>query len=209
MGFVHSARRFRAINAKLRKVGKGASLQERINVRLKLSKQVYGGKGHLILAGAGGKHICAACIQLDGRPDLIVDQTLYWRFVEDESEAWYFVGMLGSRAMTEAILPFNPKGAFGERHIHALPYRVMAEYDPDNEDHREISVLARIVAARAADLIEVDDYLADPSKSLARRRTRLRERLWRTDDFKRLDRICSAVLGTSAVLDQSSVAVES
>ena len=47
--------------------------------------------------------------------------------------------MLGSRDMTEAILPFNPKGAFGERHIHALPYRLIPEYDPNNEDHWKIS----------------------------------------------------------------------
>ena len=205
MGFVETARRFHAINKKLKAIGKGASLQERINVRLKLTKQTYSRNGYLVLAGAGGKHICAASVPVASRTDLVVDQTLYWRFVVNADEASYFVGMLGSRAMTEAILPFNPKGAFGERHIHALPYRLMPEYDPHNEDHRKISALTHLVSAKAVAIVEADGYLQDPNKSLNVRRTQVRERLWRTDDFKQLDRLCSAVLGTSASLDDSGL----
>ena len=208
MGFLETARRFRAINTKLKAVGKGTSLQERIDVRLKLTKQVYGSKGYLVLAGAGGKHICAACVAITGVADLVVDQTLYWRFFVDGGEAYYFVGMLGSRAMTEAILPFNPKGAFGERHIHALPYRLMPEYDPNNEDHRKISALTRIVSMHAAEIVDSDDYIQDPNRALTVRRTRLREKIWRTDDFTHLDRLCSAVLGTSAFLDDSKPETE-
>ena len=208
MGFVETARRFRAINTKLKAVGKGTSLQERIDVRLKLTKQVYGSKGYLVLAGAGGKHICAACVPVTGVADLVVDQTLYWHFVVDDGEAYYFVGMLGSRAMTEAILPFNPKGAFGERHIHTLPYRLMPEYDPNNEDHRKISALTRLVSMHAAGIVDSDDYVQDPNRALTVRRTRLREKIWRTDDFTHLDRLCSAVLGTSALLDDSKPETE-
>ena len=203
MGFIETARRFRVINTKLEGVGKGISLQARIDVRSKLTKQVYGTDGYLILSGAGGKHICAACIAVNGGIDLVVDQTLYWRFVAGEHEAWYCVGILGSRAMTEAITPFNPKGAFGERHIHALPYRLMPRFDPKNEDHTNIWALARLISEEAAKIVGDDDYLQDPNKALTRRRTRLRERLWRTDDFKQLDRLCSSALGTSAFLDDS------
>ena len=103
--------------------------------------------------------------------------------------------------MTQAIMPFNPKGAFGERHIHALPFRLMPEYDPSNEDHRKISALSHLVSAKAAELVDADAYLQDPNRALTVRRTRLRERLWRTDDFKHLDRLCSAVLETNAFLD--------
>ena len=208
MGFVESARRFRGINLELKKVGQGKSLQERIDVRSKLTKQVYGGNGYLVIAGAGGKHLCAACVPINARSDLVVDQTLYWRFVEDEEEALYFVGMLGSRAMTEAILPFNPKGAFGERHIHALPYRLMPEYDPSNDDHRTIGTLTCLVSAKAAEIVDADDYLQNPDRALAVRRSRLRERLWRSDDFRQLDRLCSAVLGTGAFLEESELEAE-
>ena len=201
MGFIETARRFRAINTSLINVGKGESLQERINFHTKLTKQIFGTNGYLILAGAGGKHICAACIPLTGATDLVVDQTLYWRFISGEDEAWYCVGMLGSQAMTEAIKPFNPKGAFGERHIHALPYRLMSRFDPINEDHIRIGTLAQLIADEAANIIAGDDYLQDPNKSLPRRRTRLRERLWSIAAFNELNQTCSAVLGTTLVAD--------
>ena len=202
LGFVETARRFRAINTVLKGLGQGASLQKRIDVRSKLKKQVYGSKGYLVLSGAGGKHICAACVPITNVIDLVIDQTLYWRFFADVSEAYYFVGMLGSHAMTEAILPFNPKGAFGERHIHALPYRLMPDYDPNNDDHRQISTLTRAVSMHAAEIVDASDYIQDPNEVLTVRRTRLRNKIWLTDDFRQLDRICAAVLGTSTLLEK-------
>ena len=202
MGFIETARRFRAINTKLKNVGKG-SLQERIDVRMKLTKQVFGKNGYLFLAGAGGKHICAACIPLTDNTDLVVDQTLYWRCIPGKDEAWYCVGMFGSRAMTEAITPFNPKGAFGERHIHTLPYRLMPGFDPNNIDHARIGTLARLIAVEAANIVAGDDYLQDPNRALTRRRTRLREKLWSTADFNELDRLCSAVLGKTVATEDA------
>ncbi len=109
--------------------------------------------------------------------------------------------MLGSHAMTEAITPFNPKGGFGERHIHALPYRLMPEFDSDNEDHTMIGALTRLIADEAGNIVAGDDYLRDPNKALTARRTRLRERIWATTGFKELDQLCSAVLGTTAFAD--------
>ena len=201
IGLVETARRFRAINAGLAHVGKGASLQARIDVRRKLTKQVLRSEGYLLLAGAGGKHICAACVPLAGDTDLIVDQTLYWRVIPSEAEACYCVGMLCSHAMTEAIRPFNPRGAFGERHIHALPYRLMPAFDPGNDTHQRIGDLARCLAGEAQQVIAGNDYLQDPHNPLTARRTRLRERLQTTGTFTELDQYCSAVLGMTAAPD--------
>ncbi len=201
IGLVETARRFQSINARLADVGNGASLQERIDVRRKLTQQVLGTEGYLVLAGAGGKHICAACVPLAGGTDLIVDQTLYWRVVPSAIEAWYCVGMLCSHAMTEAIRPFNPRGAFGERHIHALPYRLMPAFDPDNDTHQRIGDLARLIAREAQQIVAGNSYLRDPNNALTARRTRLRERLRATAAFTELDRYCSAVLGTTAIAD--------
>lgn len=198
MGFTQTARRFRAINDKLEQVGQGKTLQQRIDERLKLTNQVLGDEGYLILAGAGGKHICAACVPITGDSDLVVDQTLYWRVVPGEDEAWFCVGMLNSHAMTEAITPFNPKGAFGERHIHALPYRLMPAFDPSNEDHVQVAVLARQAAALAEDIVAGDDYLRDPNKALTARRTRLRKKIQDSEPFQELEQLCAGVLGTTA-----------
>lgn len=201
MGYTETARRFQAINKKLKAVGQGNTLQERIDLRGKLTKQVFGAGGHLILAGAGGKHICAACLPVSDVADLVIDQTLYWKVFQNEDEAWFCTGMLNSQAMTQAIMPFNPKGAFGERHIHALPYHLMPPFDPANDDHLRIAALAREAAAIAQTVVAGDVDLSNPNCALTRRRTRLRVRLSETDQVRELEALCAAALGTTALAE--------
>lgn len=203
LGFTQTARRFRAINKKLEQVGQGKTLQKRIDERGKLTKQVLGVSGLLVVAGAGGKHICAGCVPVAQARDLVIDQTLYWQVVSDEWEAWYRIGLLNSHAMTEAINPFNPKGAFGERHIHALPYRLMPAYDPSNEDHLHIAHYAKQIAALVQGVVAADAYLSDPNRALTARRTKLRRKLGETLEFQALEHLCAAVLGTTAFGDES------
>lgn len=198
MGLTQTARRFQDINTKLQEVGQGKSLQERIDERGKLVKQVFGTDGHLLIAGAGGKHICAACLPVADAQDLVIDQTLYWKVITSADEAWFFAGMLNSHAMTDAITPFNPKGAFGERHIHALPYRLMPAFDASNEDHRQIGQLACEVSAAARTMVAADAYLNDPTRALHIRRSKLRDMLIAIEQVRELELLCAAVLGTTA-----------
>jgi len=158
-------------------------------------------RGHLTLAGAGGKHICAACVPVAVYSDLVVDQTLYWRVVSDEDEALFCVGMLNSHAMTEAIMPFNPEGAFGPRHIHTLPYRLMPAFDPLNEDHAHIAALAGQITADAREAVAADAYLRNPDRKLADRRARLRDVIQESEPGQHLERLCGAILGTKAFVD--------
>ena len=197
MGFTETARRFRTINDRLETVGQGKSLQERVDERGKLIKQALGYTGYLIVFGAGGKHVCAACIPLADGSDLAIDQTLYWQVIQNEEEAWFHVGILNSHAMTEAIMPFNPRGDFGERHIHALPYRLMPAYDPANEGHERIAILARQVAGQARAMVVADDYLGDPNRALHIRRSRIRKTLQATAELQELEWLCAAALGTT------------
>ncbi|WP_027068450.1 N-6 DNA methylase [Euryhalocaulis caribicus] len=206
MGFTNTARRFTAINARLASVGAGNTLEYRINVRNKLTNQQFGDAGCLVLSGAGGKHICAACLPLTEANALVIDQTLYWQVVPDEHEAWFRTGVLNSSALTDAILPFNPEGDFGPRHIHTLPYRLMPAFDPFNEDHQRIAELARQLAAIAAAAVAGDAYLGDPNRSLPVRRRKMREALAATDEKKKLEKLCAALLGTSAPQDEPEAA---
>ena len=198
MGLTQTARRFHAINEKMGQAGSHKSLQECIDERGKLSKQVFGADGHLILAGAGGKHICAACLPVAEAEDMVIDQTLYWKVIPDENAAWFFVGMLNSHAMTEAITPFNPKGDFGERHIHTLPYRLMPPFDPANDNNARIAVLAQELSWIAIGIVAADEYLNDPNRYLPTRRTRLRSELSATEEFTELEALCAATLGTTS-----------
>jgi hypothetical protein len=198
MGHTQSARRFATINASLKNVGKGKSLQERIDERKKLTRQVIGKEGFVVLSGAGGKHICAAAIPAAEAHSLAIDQTLYWQVFDDEDRAFFRVGMLNSHAMTEAVSPFNPKGDFGERHIHTLPYRLLPAYDPANEDHCRIAALARQVADDAAVIVAADEYLGDPNRALTARRRKMREALAAVPAYGELEALCAAALGTTA-----------
>lgn len=197
-GFTQTARRFAAINQKLKTVGKGKSLQQRIDERGKLSKQVFGTTGYLILAGAGGKIICAACVPVAQAQDLVVDQTLYWKVVADADEAWYQVGMLNSMALTNATLAFNPKGDFGERHLHTLPYRMMPAYDAGNGDHQKIAALAKDIAILADDHCTTDPYLADPVKALTARRRKLRTLLEASPLLAQLETLAQSALASAS-----------
>ncbi len=197
MGFTRTARRFRSIDERLRRVGKGKPLQSRVDVRHKLTSQTFGTEGYLVVAGAGGKYICAACVSLEEASDLIVDQTLYWQVFADAAEAWYRVGMLNSYAMTEAIIPFNPKGTFGERHIHSLPYRLMPPFDPAIDEHVRISDLAQRTTEIVCRMVAADTYLRDPSRALHFRRGRVREQLASTPEYQELEYLCSDILGTT------------
>lgn len=197
MGWVGTARRFRAINTRLKTVGQGKTLQERIDERGKLVRQVFGDEGHLIVAGAGGKYICAACLPLADARDWVIDQTLYWKVTGLANEAWFLVAMLNSHAMTEAIAPFNPKGEFGERHIHTLPYRLMPAFDPANDDHRHAAALAREIAVVAKAVVAEDEYLRDPNRALHVRRARLRQRLLTAVQMKDLELLCAGALGVT------------
>jgi hypothetical protein len=197
-GFIQTGRRFAAINKKLKKVGKGKTIQVRIDERSKLAKQVFGKDGYLVISGAGGKYICAACLPLADARELVIDQTLYWQIFMDGDAAWYRVGMLNSHAMTEAISPFNPKGDFGERHIHTLPYKMMPSFDSTNDDHRRIAELSREIASEAKAVVEADSYLNDPQKALPARRRKLREQLRDMVKFQELEALCASALGTTA-----------
>jgi uncharacterized protein (UPF0147 family) len=100
--------------------------------------------------------------------------------------------------LTDAIAPFNPKGAFGERHIHALPYRLMPPFDASNEDHVRIARLTREVSATAKTVVAADEYLNDPNHPLHIRRSRLRAKLAVTENVQELELLCAAALGTTA-----------
>lgn len=194
-GHRQTALRFKQINDRFAAVGESNDLQTRIDMRFKLSNQNLGTDGHLVLSGAGGTYICAACLPVSQAAKLVIDQTLYWQVVEDPDDAWFRTGMLNSSALTQAILPFNPEGDFGPRHIHTLPYRVMPPCDAANTNHVAIAEHARGVAAKVEELFVSDDYIADPERALHVRRRKLRQALGDEKIMKELERLCAVALG--------------
>lgn len=199
MGFVHTARRFRTIDAIVGQFTRRNSLRDLIDERRKLTKQVFRAGSHLIVSGAGGKHVCAVCLPRYAAQDFVIDQTLYWKMIARHDEAWFYVAMLNSSAMTEAIIPFNPKGNFGERHVHVLPYRLMPAFDPTNQDHVRIATLGEDLAVTVQAMVENDAYVNDPNRRLHLRRRKVRQRLALVPEMQELDELAGMALGSTAV----------
>jgi len=199
-GFMQTARRFKRINQALEKDGVKDTLQDKINERNKLIRQIFDSSGYFVVNGAGGGISCAACLPVAGNENLVMDQTLYWKVVSP-SEAWFRVGLLNSNAITEAVRPFNPQGEFGERHLHTMPNRLVPPFDSANETYREIGRLARALSDQATAISDADPNIANPEKPIAARRCRLRTKLLKLPEFAELEEHCAAVLGTTAFID--------
>lgn len=127
---------------------------------------------------------------------MVVDQTLYWRWVATEEEAWYRVGFMNTDAITDLVSEFNPEGEFGERHLHTLPNRVLPIFDLSNPEHIAISGTAKRLSVLAAPLIAADRLISNPAASLSVRRRRLRLELKKLQEYEQLEAACSALLAT-------------
>jgi hypothetical protein len=151
--------------------------------RRKLDIQVFPAEGWLIVMGAGGKLVCAAYENLANlnTAKLIIDQTLYWAVVPSEVEALYLTGLLNSEAVSIVIQQFQPRGQFGERHVHKLPLGVTPKFNRHDLAHMDVvDTTRKLIAAWQADILaNPSKYLPllNLNKALASRRTGLRKRL--------------------------------
>ena len=198
-GHRQTALRFERIDQALAAAGVVRPLFEKIDERNKLSAQVFLPGQYLVLTGAGGGIACAAVLPVAGHEDFVIDQTLYWKVVNDEREAWYRVGVLNSASVTEAIRPFNPQGEFGARHLHTLPHRIIPRFDPANEDHVRVAELAQCISEEATRLAGENNQIGDPNRPIAARRSRLRSTITQTNECRELESLCAAILGTTPV----------
>lgn len=105
--------------------------------RKKLTTQRWNADDWVVFASAGGKLPCAAYVRGNQIPcaKTIVDQTLYWSAVQSEDEAIYIAALINSPAVIEVIVAHQPRGAFGERHIHKLAFDRTPAFDPTSRSH--------------------------------------------------------------------------
>ncbi len=175
-------------------------LEAKMNIRSKMDLQDFSNKRWLVLSGASGSEPCAAVLDLDNadRERLIVDQTLYWMLAETYDEAVYIVGLLNSGAMSLAISDFQPQGGFGKRHIHTLPYKIIPQFDADNDAH--VALVSRTLELKLewdafCDEDSVGKYLEPDSGSLPMRRRKLRQALEHLPSHPSYEDCCKEILG--------------
>jgi hypothetical protein len=172
-----------------------------INTRGKLIQQAIAPSGYLVMTGAGGGVVCAGYMDVtrDDPTRLIIDQTIYWAQVATEDEAIYLTGLLNSDAINEIIKEFQPRGAFGERHVHKLPFGVTPPYDADQPAHQDVVINTRALMQAYAALKVMQPALLtllNPnSGSLSSRRKKLMQYIKNLPPYQLYEEACRALYG--------------
>jgi len=168
--------------------------------RRKLTQQIIGNMGYIVFTGAGGKLVCSAYAPVGSfnTQKLIIDQTLYWAIVESEEEAIYLTGLFNSEAVTLIIQDFQPKGAFGARHVHSLAHGVTPPYDPTQVLHQEV-VKATKKLMEDIEKLKTNDAemkeLLNPNVNLQIRRRKIRSKLAQLPSYKDYKIACENLYG--------------
>lgn len=192
-----------AFNKVLGSLGTGATPEsyfDRIETdRKKLTNQVWG-TGWFVFMGAGGSNVCAAYAPTSRFPrdKSVIDQTLYWTVVKTEDEAVYLTGLLNSEAINQVIREFQPRGQFGERHIHKLPLGATPPFDPTNPAHTDVvaktkQLLTEWAAYKAANAATVQDLLNPNKSKLHIRRKKIKGILVALPSWQDYENACKAL----------------
>lgn len=172
-----------------------------INTRGKLVQQIVEQNGYLVFTGAGGGKVCSAYISMADfdANTLILDQTVYWAQVNSESEAIYLVGLLNSQSINQIIEDFQPRGAFGKRHVHKLPFGVTPPYDETQIAHQEVVEKTRLLIQEYNLLTqgnaEVQTLLNPNSSTLSRRRKKLYDHIVNLNAYNEYEAACKSLYG--------------
>lgn len=172
-----------------------------INTRGKLTQQNVADSGFIVFTGAGGGKVCSTYISLDDydADRLILDQTVYWAQVETEDEAIYLTGLLNSDAINSIIEDFQPRGAFGKRHVHKLPFGVTPPYDPEQAAHQDVVSKTRLLIQEYEALKhltpEIITLLNPNSGTLSRRRSKLYQEIKSLNAYNEYEEACKALYG--------------
>ena len=165
------------------------TVYERLDYQRELTTQILSHQ-HLVLYNAAGANVSAAYLDRGLLPlDFLVDHKLYWLPCASPDEAHFLVAILNSRAVNEAIKPFQSMGLLGERDIHKkvldLP---IPEYDSRVTLHTSLAEWGKTLREKAKGLIESRPLPA----TLAIQRALIRDSF--QDDFQELDKLVSKLL---------------
>ena len=102
----------------------------------------------------------------------VLDETLYQVTCLNLDEAYYLLAIINSDTLASSVNRFMPKGLFGARHLHKHLWKLpIPEFDPNNTDHADLSVLGTRAATEAEKVIA---GLGDPLPSVTKARSVLR-----------------------------------
>jgi len=147
-GYDHLSNWLSRVEALWNEHGSGArTFKEQINYIGQLASQFPVASLRVIYTKSGT--LPAACILRDG--SAVVDQKLFWSKPENESEAYYLIGILNSEAARSRAQQYQSRGLFGTRDFDKvmfnLPIPLFKESEPLHRELAEAGALAELVAA--------------------------------------------------------------
>ncbi len=172
-----------------------------LDTRGKLTQQIISPTGYIVMTGAGGGKVCSAYINIQNvdYARLVLDQTVYWAQVVTEDEAIYLTGLLNSDAISSIIRDFQPRGAFGERHVHKLPFGVTPPFDAMQAAHQDVVEKTKNLIAEYQQLKattpSIVGMLNPNSGALGRRRRILLSEIKRLNSYNEYEEACIALYG--------------
>jgi len=156
-------------------------------------------KRYVVLYNATGTNIASCVIDRYTLPsfqllrakirpkNFVVYEDVFFYETNDEMEAHYLCSILNSNIVNEAIKPFQSRGAFGERTITRLPFKLPVPlFDRGNPIHVKLAKLSKKCHAKVASL-------RFTKKSVAGRRKEARTTI--KEELKEIDKLVSELLG--------------
>lgn len=162
-GHFTSADWFTAAAAKwdaLKKKTTRETFPEYLNYQGKLVVQKPQSKFKVMYASSGSNLASCAMVNDHRRVNerkvmgMVIDHATYWYDTNSLEEAYYLAGILNTPIVNEAIKLYQPRGSFGERHIHRIPFEACAipPFDTNNGDHIAIVKLSEKAHQEVMDL---------------------------------------------------------
>jgi hypothetical protein len=122
-------------------------------------------KRYVVLYNKSGKNVVSCVIDRDSLPaftilkteirprGFIVDHELFFYETNDEMEAHYLAAILNSNVVNEAIKPLQPRGLFGERHIHRRPFMLpIPKFNRNEHLHIKLAELSKRCHAKVTSI---------------------------------------------------------
>ncbi|MEM1995116.1 MAG: hypothetical protein QXW32_06600 [Nitrososphaerales archaeon] len=121
------------------------------------------------------------------KPKNFVESTAYFYETEDETEAHCICAILNSPMINNTIKPLQPRGLWGERHIHRRPFMLpVPRFDKSSSHHIRSAELSMKCHAKVSSL-----KLTKTTSAGARQETK--EAV--SEELKEIDIITSKLLG--------------
>ena len=119
----------------------------------------------VLLYNTSGTNLVSCVIDRGALPDIpvcgikikprgfVAESTTYFYESDDENEVHYICAVLNSDIINELIKPLQPRGTFGERHIHRRPFMFpIPKFDPGSPLHTRLAELSKICHAKVASI---------------------------------------------------------